>query len=421
MRGIWLAAPLVSLLVAGGGMAAAQETGAPSPFEEDLVRYRSFFDFGGFEPQLESLLPEGSASRWNVSAGVTSEYSDNGDQDGADRYGFLTEGTLGLGWLRRSPRWSGVADYSLGIPIHEEGAYDGEGSTRHALAGSLEWQASPRLRWNGAGHATQNLEKGLSSTLSGVRSNYRNRTDEYAARAACEWQASRTVENDTYYEFSYRDFASADADGEDTLSHRAGTDFGWQVAPRDGLHFGYAYSLEDQRSGDGADRQNHGGTLGWERAFLSFPGNRRSDLGLRYTADRGLFDGGDGGESDYWSHGASATYSWAPSPRLQAAVNGGYQWILPDDGSDGGGWTYGGRLAYRFTERTDGVVSYGESWEYTATSSTSDFEDLTRVRRAEARSKAGSTAGAGSGGGELRGWRRGPGHLRPRRGGLHRG
>lgn len=348
----------------------------PTLFESDLLRYRSYFQYGGFEPDLAALLPQGYVSQWHFGAGLQGEYSDNVDQEADRRTAFSSSGTLGLDWLRVSPRLKASADYRFATPLYQSESISGRNTTSHALGGVANWQASQYLSIDLGGHVTQNLEGGLDTPLAGVRSSFNNRSDEYSARTGYSWRLSRALTNSSDYQFRYRNFVSDTTEGEDTRSHRAGTSLGWQVSARDMTTVGYRYSVEDDLSAP-AQRRNHIGSVRWGHTFLTFPGNRRSELGFSYSADRGL--GSEG--LSYWNHSGAVSYSWAMSPRTAAGLSLGYQWIEPERGTVEQGVTYSGNLAHQFTEYTTGVLAFGESWDYEPASTRSDFTSLTRTRR----------------------------------------
>ncbi|RMG93525.1 MAG: hypothetical protein D6708_05170, partial [Candidatus Dadabacteria bacterium] len=99
------AAGILALLgVMAASAAPAAEPAEPDPFERQLTRYREFLDYGGYETGVEGLLPKGAVSRWRLSAGVGLTYTDNLDQDRERRDAWWADGSLGLGWERRSPR-----------------------------------------------------------------------------------------------------------------------------------------------------------------------------------------------------------------------------------------------------------------------------------------------------------------------------
>jgi hypothetical protein len=237
----------------------AQQAVEPDAFESDLLRYRSFFDYGGFEPGLETLLPEGYTAQWRLKTAVDGEYTDNVDKEEHGRDAFSTNGSLGLGWVRRSPRLVGNADYRFSSSLYESSAIDGRNTTKHAAAGAFKWQAGKDLTFDAGGHFTQNVEQGLDFQLRGVRSTYDNRMDEYGARASYSWRMSRTITNNSSYEFADRQFVSDNAEGEDTRSHRVGTVIGWQASAKDALTLDYSYVLDDETS-TSTSRQNHKGT-----------------------------------------------------------------------------------------------------------------------------------------------------------------
>ncbi|GAB4256618.1 MAG: hypothetical protein Kow0092_02820 [Deferrisomatales bacterium] len=355
-----LAAAVGGLLAAG---AAAQE-GEPSPFERDLVKYRSFFDYGGFEPELDSLLPEGYVSQWRTSVGLSGTYTDNVDKESPARDAFWTDGVFGLGWLRKAPRWDADVNYRLSATLYET-RYADRGNFTHRAAGTVRWQAGPHLDLNAGAHFAQDLEEGLDSVLRGVRSTYDNRSDEYGAHARYRWQASRSVESSGGYRVSYRDYASESADGDDTLRQSLDEQLSWGISARDALGLRYGLSLEEEKDPT-EKRWIHQGGVSWTHTFLTFPENRRSSLRLAYNVERALFDEDEasGEDSDYWDHSGSARYAFAWSPRTDVGLSAGAQWIAPDEDADEKSWTAGADLAHRFSEYTSGTLSASRRLAY---------------------------------------------------------
>ncbi len=355
VRPIALALLLVLAAAHARAQAEAQEADA---FAADLLRYRSFFDYGGFEPSLDTLLPKGPASRWTLRASVDGEYSDNVDQDASRQRGFSVAGGAGIGWLRTSPRLRASVDYRYRTDLYQSSAVSDRDGSSHTAAGTVRWQASPALTVSGGGHWTQNLEQGLTGALPGVRSGYDNRSDEYGARAEYAWRVSRRVSTDGSYSLTYRDFVDEDADGEDSRIHRGRLGVAFDATAGDRVSL--AYSAVAQRAEGDDDRQTYGADLSWAHTFASFPGNRRSTLTGSYGAERGLYEDGD----DYWSHRVGLGYSFPVGPQTEAGLDAGYRWIFPDGGGTEQGWNLGARVSHRFSEYTTGRLAGSRTVEY---------------------------------------------------------
>lgn len=350
---------LAVVLVAGPVAWAQEEAKEATSFETDLLRYRSFFDYGGFEPRLDSVLPRGHASRWTLRASVEGDYSDNVDHDARRRDGFSVSGGAGVGWLRTSPRLQTNLDYRYRTALYQSSAVSDRDSSSHTAAATARWQARPNLTLSGGGHWAQNLEHGLTGTLPGVRTGYDNRSDEYGVHAAYKWRPSLRVSTDGSYAFTYRDFVSDTSDGEDSRTHRGRLGLGFDASDRDRLSLGYSATAQQGESSDD-DRQIHGADLGWAHTFLSFPAHRRSTLTGSYGAERGLYADAD----DYWSHRVGVGYAVFLGPQTDAGVDAGYRWVFPDSGGTESGWSAGARVAHRFSDQTSGRLSGSRTVEY---------------------------------------------------------
>ncbi len=368
---------LVLLLGAGAwprGVRAEQDE--PDPFEQDLLRYRSFLDYGGFQPDMESLLPRGYVSRWRTSVGVSGTYTDNVDQDAERQEAYWADGTFGLGWTRRSPRLTGAADYRLSTGLYQSSAVSGRNSTTQAFLGALQWRASPRVTAYLNGHVTQNLSEGVLDGPSGIRSGYANRSDTYGLRTGYTWRLGRTVTNRSSYSFSYRNYLSDEAEGEDTRSHSFSSSLGWQGPGRSSFGLSYGYSRSEEVS-TGLGRQNHTGSISWGYSFVPFLGTNRTRVGLSYSVDRGLPDEGE----KYWKHSWSGSVSHAWSPRTSGSAHVGYDWLRPEYGGDEHSISYGADLRHTFTRYTTGGIGFSEGWSYEPVSSRSDYTEITKTRR----------------------------------------
>lgn len=355
----------VCVAAATASGAVAQEA-QPDPFAADLLRYRSFFDYGGFQPTLESVFPTGYASQWTLRAGLGASYSDNVDKAEDARGGFWTDGILGLGWLRRSPGVEGTFDYRYATPLYQSSGVDGRDATTQQAVGALRWRPGERLTLRGTASAAQNLEQSLESPVTGVRSTYGNRSDQYRAQASCDWQPLASVKAAAGYGFSYRNYVSDEAEGQDTVSHRANLDLTAQPAPRDTVTAAALYTFEDVR--DDPNRQEALSLdLGWAHALAAAAGSRRSSVRASYRLDREAesFETVAGDRSrSWWSHTAQAGYSLELSARTTVGANAGYQRIVPDEGDAGGGWVGGVEAAHRVSERTQATASASRSYQY---------------------------------------------------------
>ncbi|MHB8764672.1 MAG: porin family protein [Deferrisomatales bacterium] len=375
MPGLWLGVLAIGL---GGAPAPAQEAASPTAFEQDLLRYRSFFDYGGFEPSLEGLVPEGYASRWRATLGLDGTYTDNVDKDRAKRSAFSSDATLGVGWVRTSPRLKGSADYRFLTDVYRSDAVSGREGSSHRVAGAIDWRALERVTVSGGGHYAQELQQGIEAANPGVRSTHGNRFDEYGAQVAATWQASRDLVGRGAYQFRGRDYVSDRAEGADSRAHQASTSADWRVAPRDTLSLAYGYSL-DEEPGSSLERQRHEITAAWARSFLSFPAGSRSALKLSYGAERGLSSPG----TDHWIHSGTAAYSAGLGPRTSAGVNAGFQWIEPAAGGSTWAASGGAHLTHQVSAQVQAEASAGHAWEYAPASSRDEFNELSRVTRAQ--------------------------------------
>jgi hypothetical protein len=353
------------LLACAAGLAWAAAAGAqgaeePTDFERDLLRYRSFFDYGGFEPSLESILPRGAVSRWRGSATVDGTYTDNYGQSGAQRRdAFYSDGSLGVGWLGRTPRLDAVADYRFTTALYQSDAASDRERASHRAAGSLGWQAAERLHLSAGGYLAQNLEQGFAAPRLGVGSNYDNRSDEYGANAGYRWAPTRALSNSGSYAFTYVDYPSSRAEAEGFRRHRASEDLGVRLGDWDSLALGYGFAQE-KTLGGGRRRDDHRGTVSWTHTIGSYLNRRRpSSFTLAYDGGRVLYSEPEDAAApagDYWSHMGTARYRISPSPRTALSAHAGYQWIVPDEGNGQSSWVGGADADHRLSERTRGLV-----------------------------------------------------------------
>lgn len=403
--------------------AVGSQEAEPTDFERDLLRYRSFFDYGGFEPSLESILPRGAVSRWRASAGVDGTYTDNYGLDSRRQDAFYSDASLGVGWLRRSPRLDAVADYRFTTSVYQSDAASGRDASSHRAAGSLGWQAAQRLHLSAGGYLAQNLEQGFGSPRLGVEPSYANRSDEYGANAGYRWAPARGVSNAGSYAFTYVNHPGSEAEGHDVRRHRASEDLGVQLGDWDALALRYGFAQEETLGG-GRRRDNHDGTVSWSHTLESFLTRRHSVLTLSYAPSRVLYFEPEAGlprDDDYWSHMATARLGFSPSQRTRLGAHAGYQWVVPDEGERQSSWVGGADAEHRFTARTEGLAGvehrlaylpdardaqeiwtyYGELrqrlseharghlrwehvWDYQPASARTDATVLTRTRRASA-------------------------------------
>ncbi|MFU8858013.1 MAG: hypothetical protein ACNA8S_13545 [Deferrisomatales bacterium] len=420
----WLAGAGIFLLAAG---ASAQEGAEPTEFERSVLRQRAFFDYGGFEPSLRTVLPEGVHSRWQLLGRADGTYTDNDGLDAERREGFTSDGTLGVGWLRNTPRLQAVGDYRFTTALYESDDVRDREATIHRAAGKLTWQAAERLEISGGGHLAQSLERGFEAPRLGVRPTRGNRSDEYGANGSYRWAPARAFSSAGSYRYRYVTYPGAEAEGDDVRHHLAREDLAFGMGARDSLALRYGFARQETLS-SGEVRDNHDGGASWSHLFDSFLSRSRSTLTLSYGVARVRYFDGDEtvfrriGSDDHWSHTAMAEVSFAQSPRTDLAVRGGYQWIAPDEGSTesswnagvdvehrfsgrtvglaGGGrrlvylpeargaeqvWSYYGEVQHRFTERTRGNARWDQGWDYRPATSRTDATVLTESRRATAR------------------------------------
>ncbi|MDF1555488.1 MAG: hypothetical protein P1P84_20625 [Deferrisomatales bacterium] len=412
-----LAAGAVVLLGQFSLAGAQQQT--PDYYEENLVRYRSYFDYGGFEPELDTLLPTGAQSGWSPRVGVDATYTDNFDKDSAGRDAFWANGIAGLGWFRRTPRFEGSADYQLNTPVYKSDTVKDQDLMNQRLFGALRWQASEHLRLSGGGQVAQDFtgEGSGTTNASGLPATYGNRTDRYSADAGYDWRISRGLTNAGSYNFGYTNYVSDQSEGTDTVRHSASERLGAQVSGRDHLGLLYTYGSEADRDTEDR-RQNHFGEMTWNHQLDSFPVPNASSVRLTYRVERVLYDESD--NDGYWDHLASLGYFFSPSAATRVGLNGGYQHIVPEEGSPKGSGTggfeidhqfgprtsghadasahlaylpdtqeyertfsYRVRLDHQFSQYTRGSLSASQVWDYEPPTSTTDTTVLTRTTRAD--------------------------------------
>ncbi len=366
---LWLLAAVAS------GAATSARAVEPDPWLARIGRYKAFFERGGFEPDLGTLLPSGYTSRWSVSAGMAATYTDNLDQDADRTDAWWVDGTFGLGWLRRSPRLTGTANYRFSTALWESKEVQDRNTTRHVLAGGMEWQATAHLAGYLDGHVSQNLEEGIGGGLAGVRSSYANRSDEYGFRAGYRWRLGRTARQRSSYAFSYRHYLGDRAEGEDTRSHRFDSSLAWG-GPWSRHRLVYGFSQVDGLDTD-YRRRNHAVSATWTRRTVPLADPRPLDLGVTYSVDRGLPNTGGA----YWRHGLEGFAKRAWSPRTRGTLRVGYQWIRTEDAGTERGLTYGIGLTHRFSAYTTGEARWDQTWSYEPASSRTDVTQLTKTRR----------------------------------------
>ncbi len=365
-----------AVLAVSSGAALSARAAEPDPWLERIGRYKAFFERGGFEPDLDTLLPSGYTSRWSVSAGISATYTDNLDQNAERRDAWWVDGTFGLGWLRRSPRLTGTANYRFSTALWESNEVEGRDTTRHALGGGVRWKASPHISGYLDGHVAQNLEEGLGGGLAGVRTSYANRSDEYGFQTGYRWRLGRNTDHRASYGFAYRNYLGDRAEGEDTRSHRFNTSLGWGGAwSRHRVSYGFS---QVDGLGTGYRRRNHTASVAWTRRTVPLADPRPWDVGVTYTVDRGL----PNTAGTYWRHALEGFTKRAWSPRTQGTLRVGYQWIRTQGEDTERGFTYGIALNHRFSAHTNGAMSWDQTWSYEPASSRTDVIQLTRTRRA---------------------------------------
>jgi hypothetical protein len=407
------------LAVCGAFTSAAAQQDEPDYYEANLVRYRSYFDYGGFEPELDTLLPRGAQSGWSPRVGIDVTYSDNVDKNSAGEDAFWADGVAGLGWFRRTPRFEGSADYQLNTPVYKSDQVEDRDLMNQRLFGALRWQAAERFQLSGGGQVAQDStgEGAGAPVAPGLPATYGNRTNRYSADAAYDWRLSRNVTNAGSYNFGYIDYVSDQSEGNDSVRHSAAESLSAQVSGQDHLGVYYTYGSEEDR--DTKDRrQNHAGTVTWDHGLGSFPVPDSSSIRLTYRGERVLYDGSE--NDGYWDHLASLGYFFSPSPNTHLGLTGGYQYIVPEEGpskgSGNGGFqvdhqfgprtsgyadasahlaylpdtreyerTFSGRLGldHQFSPYTSGSLSASQQWDYQPPTSTVDTTVLTRTTRGD--------------------------------------
>ncbi len=374
-------AVVLLVLLAAGSAAVAQEAPAPesTPLEQSAGQQRSRFDYGGFAAPEGRILPTGAGSQWTLSAGVGIEYSDNPHQDETRDDGYRIDGTLGVGWTRRSPRLVAIADYRLAGDVYRYGGYEDQSRTTQALAATAEWQATQHLRVDASGFVTQQLPEPFEGAAPGVRTGYGNRTDSYGADLSSAWRFGQRSTNDNYYRFRYTDYLEDETEGRDSVSHFAGTAFAFGAGRRGRLLASYDYRFEEEISAD-IRRQNHIGEVGWEHTLAGFTARDTATAGISYQMDRGLYREGE----NYWSQNVRATYAVSTSPRTDWTAFAGYQWMDSDGGDRHEDWIGGVELAHRFSPRTTGTLAASKTFAYLAATDRTSFTQLAKARQASA-------------------------------------
>ena len=150
VRRCFLLLAVLASATAALGAAGAEEP-QPDPFAEDLLKYRSYFDYGGFQPDLGSALPEGYLQKWTPRVSVSGTYTDNAEQTADGSSAFWANAALGLGWLRRSPRLEGTLDYRYSTPFYQTGDPEGRDTATHEAAGQKNIFPRGRQRLNTPG------------------------------------------------------------------------------------------------------------------------------------------------------------------------------------------------------------------------------------------------------------------------------
>ncbi|MBI5446754.1 MAG: hypothetical protein HY900_36765 [Deltaproteobacteria bacterium] len=367
-------------LVASVGPVWAAEVGVgrqtPTILETERARQRAYFDPGSAGTDLGGLLPEGARSTWELRASLDGTHTDNVDREEEGREAFFSNGSAGLGWLRRSPALDGTFDYRFSAPVYQSRAVEDRDTQSHAAAVTARWQAARHLSLAGAGNLTQNVERGIEPSPAGLRARFENRFDEYGARGEYEWQPTGDFSTSGRYAFFYRNFLSGEAEGEDFRRHDAAETLGFRVTERDRFTLGLSYAQEETL-GTFSGRENRGVTATWTRLLVSFLQALRPTATFSYAVDRGRFK--DGGS--YWNHAWRAGYSVVVSPRTEAGVEGGVQRIVPADGKAVTSWLGTARASHRITDHTSATLSAGQTWEYAPVSSRGEGTALTRLRR----------------------------------------
>ena len=111
-----------ALLLASVASAAAPPVpGSPEAFDSEVARYWSSFQ-SWWVPDLQTVIPEGAVSRWTLRATGDATFSDNIDRTERPREAFLSDGNVGLSWLRRSPRFDGSLEARHTEPLYRSGA-----------------------------------------------------------------------------------------------------------------------------------------------------------------------------------------------------------------------------------------------------------------------------------------------------------
>lgn len=369
--------------------ALAAEAASPGPppdaYDRSARQYRSFFDFGGFGQGFETVLPEGRTQRWRASVSVDGTYTDNFDLDRRSRDAFYSSGVLGLGVNRRSSTFTGDLDYRYSTPIYRSENAEDRSLTTQAGAASLRWRPAERWTVSGGGSVTRNNEDTLETAPSGVSRSHRNRSDQYGAQSEVEWRAGAGTSARASYSYLYRNYRSEEADAGDSLNHHAAASLSSRLGRSDLLSLSSSYDFQrgvlagsDPGGDDRLRRETGAANAAWEHTLTGAVGGSGTTLRAAYGVEKGSVTG----DEDYWSHSPSVGVTRSFTPRTQGTLNGGYTWVLKEEGGTDSSWIGNLTLDHRFSEYTTVTLTGSRAWEQRPVSTRGDVTQLARTWRA---------------------------------------
>lgn len=347
----------VVLITAAAGKSWAAAGEEQPPFETDVSAQKSFFQSEDSDDDWESVFPKGKRSGIRTSLSVESAYSDNVDKEVDEVEAFMADGIFGLEAFKLSPRFKGSADYAYHAPVYLSESVSGRDLSGHDTAASFNWRPAEHFNLYGSGYRLQKVSDGLLESLPGITSSYENRQNQYNGKAGFSWGLSDRANASGQYEYSYRDYISRQAAGEDTRLHNAGANFSYVSPKQNSLELEYSFLQQDKIISHGENRR-HVGTVSWTRALQNFPVTfRTSSLGADYRVEKGIpFSG-----SNYLDQSISFSPTLGATVNTDVAFTGGYRLISRERKENIRTWAAGIGLNHRFSSTAEGNL--GGSYE----------------------------------------------------------
>jgi len=357
---IFLRRAITAILItaaAGTSWAGVDAKEEQLPFETDVSAQKSFFQSKDSGADLESIFPKGKRSGIRTSLSVETAYSDNVDKEVDEVEAFMADGRFGLEAFRFSPRFKGSADYAYHAPLYLSESVSGRDLSGHDTAASFNWRAAEHFNLYGSGYRLQKVSDGLLESLPGITSSYENRENQYNGKAGFSWVLSDKANASGQYEYSYRDYISRQAEGEDTRIHNAGVNFSYVSPKQSSLGLEYSFLQQDKIISHGENRR-HVGTASWTRAFQNYPAiYRTSSFGADYRVEKGIpFSG-----SNYLDQSLSLSPTLGATVNTDVVFTGGYRLISRERKENIRTWSAGIGLNHRFSSTAQG--NFGGSYE----------------------------------------------------------